>query len=397
MMGGWRQFLLAVVLIAVFPAVSSAEEASAGIDPSLVIEQFDVFNDGDWLLVPVDIGGKTYSFWVDTGCTASVYDKSLRSLLGKAKGTKQAGTPSGALRVELYDPPHARLGKVNLRTEMPITCLDLQKMREVSGHDFYGVIGMDVLGDHVIRLDSDHKKLMILRSPGLVVGDALPLTYSKQLPLVPIEIPSCGKQLFVIDTGFASRGSGSLDALTFEYSVASGVGKQVAKTLFADARGTTSSRQVLLESLSYGKCECRKLIMDQSKERRLLSLRFMTRFNATFDFPKNLLYLEKSRHFDRPDRFDLSGLHFLRRDGQVVVEVVDDGSPAALGGIKADDIIVSVNGDDASKARLFSVRETLSLPGTSVHVELKRGDERFDVELKLPGEKSDAEREIVGQ
>lgn len=397
MMGGWRQFLVAVVLVAAFPLASSAQEASAGIDPSLVIEQFDVFTDGDALLVPVDVGGKRYSFQVDTGCSVSAYDKSLRPLLGDAKGAKLMTAPTGAIRVDFHEPPTARLGKMNLHSETPVGCLDYQKMRDVSGLNHYGVIGMDVLGDHVIRFDSDSGKLMFLRSPGAAVGDGLPLVYFKQLPFVVIDVPSCGKLSFMIDTGSVGRNSGMLDPRTFEDSVMNGIGKQVAKTLFIDATGTTALRQALLEKVLAGDMECRKLVMDRSKEQRLLSLRFMTRFNVTFDFPRSMLYLEKSRHFDRPDRFDLSGLHFLRRNGQVVIEVVDDGSPAALGGIKAGDIIVSVNGDVARKARLFTVRETLSLPGTSVHVKLERGDERFDVELKLPGEKVEAEREVVGR
>lgn len=397
MMGGWRQFFLAVFLLAGFPAVSAAEEAPSGIDPSIIIEEFEVFTDGDALLVPVDVGGKRYSFQVDTGYCVSAYDKSLRPLLGDARGTKLMTAPTGAIRVDFHEPPTARLGKMNLHSETQVGCLDYQKMRDVSGLDHYGVIGMDVLGDHVVRLDSDSGKLMFLRSPGATVGDGLPLIYFKQLPFVVIDVPSCGKLSFMIDTGSVGRNSGMLDARTFEDSVMNGIGKQVAKTLFIDATGTTALRQALLEKVLAGDMECRKLVMDRSKEQRLLSLRFMTRFNVTFDFPRNMLYLEKSRHFDRPDRFDLSGLHFLRRSGQVVIKVVDDGSPAALSGIKSSDIILSVNGDDASKARLFEMRETLSIPGTTVHVELKRGGKVFNVELKLAGEKSDAELEVVGR
>lgn len=397
MMGGWRQFFVAILLIAVFPAVSCAEEASAGIDPSLIIEQFDVFTDGDNLLVPVKVFGKTRLFVVDTGCTWMVYDASLRRFLGPPLKTLNSSTHSGNVDIELFSAPPATLGNLDLQTKMPAACLDLTKLREVSGQEIEGIVGMSFLRRYVVHVDADAGKLMILRSLGAVASDGLPLTYSQQLPFVAIDIPSCDKRPFMIDTGFSGRDSGAVDTLTFEFSVMRGYSREVAKTLFADAAGTMTVRRALFKRAFVGDLECRMLVMGQSKERRLLSLRFMTRFNVTFDFPKNMLYLEKSRHFDRPDRLDLSGLHFLRRNGQVVVDVVDDGSPAALDGIKANDIIVSVNGDDASEARLFEMRETLSLPGTSVHVKLKRGDEVVDVELKLPGEKSNAEREVVGR
>lgn len=66
MSGSWRQLLLAIMLIVVFPAASSAEEAPTGINPSLVIEQFEIFKDGDALLVPVTVFEKTRLFVVDT-------------------------------------------------------------------------------------------------------------------------------------------------------------------------------------------------------------------------------------------------------------------------------------------------------------------------------------------
>lgn len=76
----WR-LVLALSFVSISPASSAAEGPSNGIDPSLVIEEFDVFSDGDMLLVPVNIGGKKHTFWVDTGYSVSGYDKSLRPFL----------------------------------------------------------------------------------------------------------------------------------------------------------------------------------------------------------------------------------------------------------------------------------------------------------------------------
>ena len=394
MSGSWRRFFLAVLLI-VFPlSVSLAEEPSGEIDSSLVIEQFDVFTDGDDLLVPVDVGGDRYLFSIDTGCSVSGCDTALRPLLGDARGTKKITTPSGSTTVEFYDAPNARLGKLDLRISTPIACFDFQKMREVSGHDFYGVIGMDVLGSQVVRLDSDAGKLMILRSPSKGPGESLPLTYSGHVPFVAIDIPACGKLLFTIDTGCVSRDSGLIDAGNFDYSVLSGVGKPSAKSLFLDAAGTSVLRQMLFEKLLIGDFECQRVFMGQAKVRRFLSLRFLTRFNVTFDFPRKQVYLEKSRYFNRPDRCDLSGLHFLRRNGQMLVDAVDEQSPAASCGIEPGDFILSVNGKNAADLRAFPIRELLSIPGTTVQLTLQRGDRFFDaeldrffeVELKLPEE-----------
>lgn len=395
MSGKWRQFLLAVVLVAAFPFASSAEEAPAGIDPSLVIEQFDVFDNGDALLVPVNVFGKTRLFVADSGCNLTVYDASLRQLLGPPIKNVAASTPSGATRIELFNAPHATFGKFDLQTETLVACLDLAKFRAVAGFEIEGFVGMDFLRRCIFHVDADAGKLLFLRAiPAHSKQIQVPITYRGGRPHVMLDGPLFEEQPFLIDTGSIGMQSGTIDSMTFTKNVAHGKSTELPSSLSIDARSTRSVKKAIFKNASIGGHECRELIMQESAEQRALSLRFLTRFNATFDFPMNMLYLEKSRYFDRPDRFDLSGLHFVRRNGQVVIEVVDDGSPAALGGIKARDILVSVNGDDASKARLFEMRETLSLLGTTVHVKLERGDKIVEVDLELP-EKKEAKREVV--
>lgn len=77
MSGSFERFLAAVLLVVVASPSLIAEEPVPGIDPSLIIEQFDIYNDGDLLLVPVTVFGKTRMFAVDTGSSSTVYEKSL--------------------------------------------------------------------------------------------------------------------------------------------------------------------------------------------------------------------------------------------------------------------------------------------------------------------------------
>jgi S1-C subfamily serine protease len=74
----------------------------------------------------------------------------------------------------------------------------------------------------------------------------------------------------------------------------------------------------------------------------------------------------------------------LRQDGEVSIDKVDPDSPAADAGILAKDLLLAVDGADASKARLFPLRRLLSTPHKTVRLELRRGDRKFDVTLTLP-------------
>jgi hypothetical protein len=374
---------LTSLAIAVSQEISNGHAPADDLAPSLVIEQFEVFVDGDALLVPVQIGGKEYPFLLDTGSAVSGYDTSLSHLLGNTAGTRSIRSPNGSKTVAVYDAPDTRLGTLKLQLDSPVICLDYQKIREVLGHEFYGVIGMDALHAHVIRLDSDHKKLMILRSPGKHAGESLSLTFSFNSPLVMLTLPTIGKQAFKIDTGDITRASGLIDTRTLGYLFDNRAATAAGASLFRDASQTKTSSQVLLEKMFLGDFKCRSIVLDESVERKCLSLRFLTRFNATFDFPRATVYLERSIYFDRPDRCDLSGLHFFRRDGQTIIEAVDPQSPAAVCDAKEGDIIVSVNGQEISEVRAFAIREVLGIPGTTARLKLKRGQRVSEVSMRL--------------
>lgn len=161
----------------------------------------------------------------------------------------------------------------------------------------------------------------------------------------------------------------------------------VGKAKFTDASGNGHDvRQGIAGKLSIGGIDFANTIWDEHKGQvpNHVSLYFLTQFNITFDFPNAVMYLSKSKHYGHADRIDLSGLHFRRVDGQVVIEVVDEGSLGDKCGIMSNDVIKSVDGEDASRARLFLLRKALSQPGGRISLVLQRGSETFQRELSLP-------------
>ena len=58
-------FLAVVLMLAAVPAAWSDEAPNASAE-------FDIHTDGDLLLIPVKIHGKTYPFVLDTGCVCTV-------------------------------------------------------------------------------------------------------------------------------------------------------------------------------------------------------------------------------------------------------------------------------------------------------------------------------------
>lgn len=119
-----------------------------------------------------------------------------------------------------------------------------------------------------------------------------------------------------------------------------------------------------------------------------LGLGFFRRHTVTFDFPRQILYLQPGREFSMPDRENMSGLHLLREDGETTVYSVDENSPAYNQGIRPGDVIAAVNGQDAKSLALNAIRRVFqSQDGAEVNLSIRRGGEllgvRFDLKKAL--------------
>jgi hypothetical protein len=86
--------LTSLIIVLCLACGTSFAQDRAPIDPQQVLAEFDIFKDGDAILVPVEIAGKIYQFWVSTGNSYTVFDTSLAGLLGEPIATSPTG-PNG--------------------------------------------------------------------------------------------------------------------------------------------------------------------------------------------------------------------------------------------------------------------------------------------------------------
>lgn len=393
MTGDWRQFLAAIFLIAFFPAASSADEELLGIDPSLIIEQFDVFGDGDFLLVPVNVFGKTRQFFADTGSKWLVFDDPLRRTLGPPQETRTVRTLTAKKSVDFFAAPPARLGNLDLQTKAPVGCFDLAEVREWSGHDVEGVVGMAFLRRFIVHLDFVAGKLSFLKEVPKDAGERCRFLWEDGTPRIRGQVQGADAQFFEIDTGF--RGGACLGSTLFETLSKRGPLAPSGRGSVMGASGRTDVQKGCLSGLSLGNMKLVQvpviaLPKDQS---HLLGSIVWSRFTVTFNFPERVLYLKPNRNFHQPFQEDIDGMTIIRKDGSTVVRSLGSSGPAAKAGIQRGDRLLGIDGTDATETRLFTLRQTLNVPGATVHVKLKRGDEIIEVDVKLPENKTEKAEE----
>lgn len=352
--------------------------------PEAVLERFKIAKGTALLLLPVEFKGKEYTFALDTGASSCIYDSSLTPLLGKPMGTEEVNTSDGVTRIPMFQPPDAKLGGLSLRTGSPVIAADLRRMREAIGEEVYGFIGMDFLAKHVFRIDPDRGEVVFLRSAGSDPGQRLPVTLQDNIPYVDVQVSGLDEpQLFQVDTGASSGGgTGLMKTRAFDVLAKQGKIKPTDKALAQSLSGMTLRRRGKVGEIALGGHRHADLIFSASL-RNVLSLNYWSRYVATFDFPGGAIYLKRGSKFDHPDTQDLSGLTFVRVKGRTLVVFVEEGSPAALAGIKPQDVILKANGEKTEDMPLVALRRLLAVEGTKVSLLLTRGGDERAVSLVL--------------
>lgn len=342
-------------------------------DPALVLERFMVAKDGGLLLVPVVINGRQCQFALDTGATHSFYDKSFRTLLGDPIRSEKIWTPAREITQSIYRSPVGKVGNLSLPRDSVALCVDMQKIREVSGQDLNGILGMDFLRKHIFRMDFDRGEVTFMRTIGPDPGERVPLKFQGNFPYVMAVVRGMQKpSRFLVDTGHAGFASGDLNADAFANLADLGAlkldGQSNVETMASESRkGMRKRRLGWLGGISLGDYRHEKLLFGVSNK-NILGLKYWSRYVVTFDFPNSFIYLKKGRKFEQPDLRDMSGLHIIRRKRKTVVYSVDNESPAENAGIKPQDLLLKINDENTTDMTLSTIRRLLSADGKTCRI-----------------------------
>ena len=356
-----------------------------------ILAEFKITKGEDIILLPVKFRGKEHLFIFDTGASWIAFDTSFKNVLGDVRRTELAYTAGEPVTLEFFDAPEVFLGPFNMQDSGQVACMDLKRVNRALEKKVSGIIGMSFLKKYIIQIDYDEGKLLFLkpkRDKGIFSflqpknsnnpdwGEKLAIKYnSGGIPQIKGYVLNGGKTYFMIDTGASILKL--LESKIFK-NVLKHKETQTSEESHKSVSGATRIEKLTLGSLKY-----EGLIFNEGKW-SLLGTPFLSRHIATFDFPNNAIYLKKGKAFDRVDEVDMTGLHLIRISNETVVHSVDNVSPAQKAGIKANDIILKVNGKDAEAYSRWELsRLKKSGDKRNITMTIKRGDDIKEVSFLL--------------
>lgn len=236
--------------------------------------------------------GEELPFIVDTGASATLFDKSLESKLGKSLGGTTLSHWGNQTKSEVYAAPKLHLENTLLLTGSHVFTWDFKQLSSQAGRPIMGILGMDCLRHYCIQLDFETWKMRFLDSDHLDtahLGNAIPLAITGEQGGRPFIhqgsiVGDAGTNL-MIDTGY--RNDGAVESGAFQREVR----EQRLQADGSAINGQHSGRVWFSKSVWNGETYTNVLI---GADANLIGLRFLARHLVTFNFPKQTMYLKQT-------------------------------------------------------------------------------------------------------
>jgi hypothetical protein len=249
------------------------------------------------------------------------------------------------------------------------------------------VLGYQLFARYVVQIDYAAHALRlydpkVYRYAGR--GDTIVLTFDGKHPRVPVRIADGGVEIarapFLV-TGSADAVNDSLvlNSHTLpRYEVTTSV-------VGSDSGAAQKALEGTFESVRLGRFSLTN-IPSTGDGPGLVGGAFLRQFTCILDYPHHRMFVEPNEHFGEVfDRGPRSGLTFLASSEhpEPTVTFVIPGSPGAIAGIRAGDVIHELDHQLSRELGVNRVERLLNRAGNSYQLVIQRGNRSLSIHLRV--------------
>jgi predicted aspartyl protease len=387
--------------LALFTPPQSAQQPQAATAPaqSSKVSRFPMELNGNHVLLQGRVNGSgPLWFTLDTGAAASVIN------MRRAREMGLPLTETGRAQGAGGSAETARLSGINFGLEgveiknLNVMAIALDSIEATAGRSMDVIIGSELFHRYVVEVDYETRFITLYDPKQFVYngnGESLPLKFDQNHPYVTAKIVIPGLEPieddFVIDAG-SGFGLTFNPAFVQERKLV----EHVPNTVQTKARGVGGEFPLTIgriESLSLGRFKLERPTAAFPQTGGFISKKgsagnigglILRRFKVIFDYSHKRMILEPNKSFNDPFEFDKTGLALVTDVPQfktIKVIRVMENSPAAEAGLKAEDVILEVEGRAASEYTLHTLREMFKKEGKTFALKVRRGSETLEVKL----------------
>jgi hypothetical protein len=335
---------------------------------------------------------------VDTGAAISGLSESAARSLGlRDQGKAQlTGNGESQLPIAVAKDVVFRVGSAELREKM-IAVLSFAELESHEGREVAGVLGVNLFQRYVVVIDYPGKTLALYEPQGFSyrgAGEIVPLRF-RDGAMFQGTIEAEGREPMpcnlAVDSGTYSSlrlyrpfvqkhrlheaGTPGIDSFGF------GLGGEFPERLgrvHALKIGSLALQEPTVSFSNATSGATSKGNFDGTIGGDILS-----RFKVIFDYPHHQMVFEPAAGFSEPFPADTVGMIVGTGSPDprtITVQHVIEGTPASEAGIKAGDVIDSVNGQNASRLGVEALRNLFRKPG-SYRLELRRNGQALNLAI----------------
>lgn len=361
---------------------------------------FEVRNNKIVLSVSVNNIGPL-SFVLDTGAANSLVslDKVEQLKLKTLSKIPVAGAGNSEVFGYIVEPVQIQVSGLKTATFPVQVAFPLAELSKFEGSRVDGILGYEFFSNFVVEIDYHLKRLRLYPKDRFAytgAGSRIPLEFRNNHPHFKGSIQvSTGENIdadFILDTG---SGLSLAVTKTFaeKHNLLPKLQTKIKTPTGLGVAGVTHGFVGRLKSLKLGGYSIDNpiitLMMD-GKGVFATSEYFegnvggdlMKKFRVFLDYERKQMILEKNESFLEKQTYDASGLFLSQEANGITVVGVADNSPAIEAKIEVGDVILEVDGRQASTLRLERIRERFMVPKPA-KLKIRRGEKQLNVNLSL--------------
>lgn len=370
-----KQMLGLVLAAAIAVAASSSAAGAADMN---VAAEFAIPSNGDAPVISMECFGKQLRFLIDSTCQATVFDIKWRGQLGASLRMGDiTGADNTSYHLEFVSAPPLKLGRFAPMLE-EVGIADLELINSEIEPPVDGLIGLDVLRQYVVILDTSSGIIQLRESPVIPFGEEHPLEFTPgRPPTLPVRLGGNSATPLAICTN-ATIAIQLCPARFGHLRTTSEI--RVANPAIAVNELVVQEATGIVSGVALGSHANRNICVSVQPFDGI-GIGYLARFVVALDFPKRKAYVRRSRQCDRADCLDQTGLRLVRHRGNAIVKWVAPDSPAWHSGIIIGDVIRRVHDRPASAFTLFELRKAFRTAPIPISLTVTR--ERQSLQLTL--------------